>query len=182
MKKLISLFMVLAIVCLFGGCKSEVKEDVSSDNPVEAEENVEDAANDENTPSEVSNEDKSFETKNGKIKFVGVEKAETDITSEENAYVVKFEVTNKASEARTGYEIFRTNIYQNNVEVNYINTLTVTGSEQYNILDNGTKSIMKDGTLVTGELVVLDAKAPLTISFADDMEPYAEKSITVSID
>ena len=41
MKKLISLFMVLAIVCLFGGCKSEVKEDVSSDNPVEAEENVE---------------------------------------------------------------------------------------------------------------------------------------------
>ena len=51
MKKLISLFMVLAIVCLFGGCKSEVKEDVSSDNPVEAEENVEEAANDENTPS-----------------------------------------------------------------------------------------------------------------------------------
>ena len=69
MKKLISLFMVLAIVCLFGGCKSEVKEDVSSDNPVEAEENVEEAANDENTPSATSNEDKSFETKNGKIKF-----------------------------------------------------------------------------------------------------------------
>ena len=41
---------------------------------------------------------------------------------------------------------------------------------------------MKDGTLVTGELVVLDAKAPLTISFTDDMEPYAEKSITVNID
>ena len=55
MKKLISLFMVLAIVCLFGGCKSEVKEDVSSDNPVEAEENVEEAANDENTPSATSN-------------------------------------------------------------------------------------------------------------------------------
>ena len=69
-----------------------------------------------------------------------------------------------------------------NFIVNYINTLTVTGSEQYNILDNGTKSIMKDGTLVTGELVVLDAKTPLTISFTDDMEPYAEKSITVNID
>lgn len=184
MKKMVSLMMAIAIVCCLVGCKSEKNIDVAENNAQKVEERAKkDAENNENIE-EITTEaqgDTSFKTENGKITFLGVEKAEPKITNKENAYVIKYEVTNEADEPREGYQIFYFDIYQNNVEVDDINSRTVTDSEQSTILDNAHKGIMTGGTVVAGELIVLNDTTPLTIYLKDGLDLNTKASITLNV-
>lgn len=184
MKKIISLLMAVALVCSIGGCKSAEKDNTKENNTQKVEERAKkDADNSADTTKDsvTAQGDTSFETENGKITFLGVEKAETGITKVENAYVIKYEVTNKADEPREGYEIFYFDIYQNNVEVNDINSRHVTDSEQSTILSNANKGIMTGGTMVAGDLIVLNDTTPLTIYLWDGLDLNTKSSITLNV-
>lgn len=198
MKKIISLMMAIAIICALVGCKSEKNIDVAENTTQKVEERAKkdaennaqkveerakkDAENNENIEDGTETQGKtSFKTENGKITFLGVEKAEPGITNEENAYVIKYEVTNEADEPREGNAIFYFDIYQNNVEVDDINYRIKTDSEQSTILDNEHKGIMTGGTLVAGKLIVLNDTTPLTIYLRDGLDLNTKSSITVNV-
>lgn len=187
MKKNLFILLVVTMMLSVAGCNENKKSDAetpSSKTEQKAEDRAKKAAEDGDTKSEkaIVAEEQFFETENGSIRVLGVEKADPEVVDEENAYVVKFEVTNKADEPREGYEIFYWDIYQNNVEVTEINSHTNTGSDHAVLLGNRHKGIMTNGTLIVGEPVVLEDTSELTIFVRDGLDLDTKTSFTINFE
>lgn len=186
MKKILSLLLMFLLVFSLAGCKENAQNDADTTANVDkkVEEQVKKAAKDSDAKAEkiIAEEGQKFETENGSIRVLGVEKADPSVVDEENAYVVKFEVTNKADEPREGYEVFYWDIYQNNVEVTEINSHTNTGSDHAVLLGNRHKGIMNGGTLIVGEPVVLQDTSALTIFVRDGLDLESKTSLTINVE
>lgn len=194
MEKILGLLLAVSLMVSFAGCNdNKKKDDKTSSVKVEqkAEERAKKEAEENNIKIEsevvsdeqttVSNE-QTFETDNGIIRILGAEKADPNVVDEENAYVVKFEVTNKSDEPREGYEVFYWDIYQNNVEVTEINSYTDTGSDHAALLGNRYKGIMNGGTLIVGAPVVLQDTSALTVFLRDGLDLDNKTDLTINIE
>lgn len=187
MKKFICLLMATIVTLSMTGCNTDKKNDLdtqTTNNEQKAEEQAKKAAEngDEKTEQAPIAGENTFDTENGTIRLIGVEKGDPDILRVENAYVVKYEVTNKAAEPREGYEIFYIDIYQNNVEVEDINSTYGKDCEQDTILGNRHKGIMTGGTLTVGVPVVLEDTSQLTLFIRDGLDLDNKTSLTLNVD
>lgn len=187
MKRVLNYLIIFATIFSLSGCKEEKTPNVHTQAETQ-EQKVNDRkkkdaeSGDENQAQKYENDATTFETDNGKIRVLGVEKGDPDILRADNAYVVKFEVTNKAAEPREGYSIFYCDVYQNNVEVKDILGRYSKDCEQSDILDNSHKGIMTNGTLVIGKPVVLQDTSEITIFVKDGLDLESKTSFTINVE
>ncbi|MBR3933071.1 MAG: DUF5067 domain-containing protein [Clostridia bacterium] len=104
-----------------------------------------------------------LDTKDGTIKCVGIEKANSKLCDEKNAYVVKFEFTNKKQDAQECQDQFAITCFQNNVEADELPSYNTNGGEQYKLLHNYFKELLKDGTITIGKGYIFEDSSPVTV-------------------
>ena len=117
----------------------------------------------------------------GTLVFAGVEKANEDLTEEENAYVVKFEFTNNDDQPRMGQEIFGVTFAQNDKEDVERPSWSSSGGEQYDWCSELYETVSEGKTTTYAYLVKLKSKKPLTITVKENYNSEAEKK-TIEID
>ena len=213
MKKFLSLLLMITMVISVAGCVNNAKDNAKplknteekaeerekkateTDANKKAEEQAKKEAEEKNTEVESStvSAENTFETDNGIIRVLGVEKAnpeflkgvievQPELQDEENIYIVKFEVTNKGDQPKDSGDIFRCEIYQNNVEVEPVGSYVNYGGGQYDLIENDYKGIMTGGTLIFGRPVILEDKSELTIFVKDDLNRDNKTSFTINVE
>ena len=151
MKKLFIMFMALSLSLTICSCGAKQSE-INANNRTTVTE----------SPERASSID--FEVDDGKIKYVGFEKADPELTTQENVILLKFEYSNKQSSPSTYQSTFGIQCFQNSVEItNSSISYSSKAKEQYELCSNAMASVMTGGTLVFGKLVQVKDNSPLTV-------------------
>lgn len=125
-----------------------------------------------NTQSETAKNTADYlDNENGKIKFVGIEKATDKLLIDKdkgkNIWILKFEFTNLQSDPRECQSMFKTQIFQNGVELTDSYSSSSNGGTQYILINNFFTDVMDGGTVTFGRMANLEENKEITIVFTD---------------
>ncbi len=153
MKKILALF--LAAIMLFALCAcSKDGDPTNADSDKTTTEKAE-----EKEPESID-----LETDTGKVKYIGIEKANEELTdSFNNPYIVIFEYTNLSDETQDGVNAFTYEYYQNAVQLNYNGSFSSRGGEQYELCSAGFTKVMNGGTVKFAQIIDLTDESPVTV-------------------
>ena len=98
----------------------------------------------------------------GNIKYNHVEKADSDLTSAENALVFVFDFTNAQDKPASVQTVFRIQAFQNGVELTETPSYS-TASDQYELVHAFLGEAMKGGTATFGKIVCPKDDSLITI-------------------
>ena len=110
-----------------------------------------------------------FTLKGGNLKFVGIEKANSELISNnadvdiDKVVILKFDFTNTQDQPAQCLSTFRTEIYQNGTQLSENLSYSSKNEEQYELCGNYLDNVMKGGTVTFGRLVQLEDDSPITI-------------------
>lgn len=99
----------------------------------------------------------------GKVKFIGIQKADPKLTNEENAYVFVFDYTNQKDEPSEFQSTFWVEFFQNGSELTNTTPYNSAAKEQYELVNAFFNSALKDGTVRFGIIVVPKDDSPVTV-------------------
>ena len=158
MKKKHVLLLLVLVFC-FSLCSCG-----NSSTSSEETSNVEEVKEEEETTEPVV-ESIDFTLDAGNVKYVGIEKADSELVMDEkNVYLVKFDYTNNQSAPAQVHTTFTLDFFQNGVELYDNLGWSSAGDEnQFKLVDGYFSDVMNGGTLTFAKLVQLEDESPLTI-------------------
>ncbi len=104
-----------------------------------------------------------FTLDEGNVKYVGFEKADPNLTDEENALVFVFEFTNYQDKPAAVQEKFWISFFQNGAELSKSVSYSGEAREQFELVGSFHDTAMKGGTVTFGRIVVPEDNSPITI-------------------
>ena len=163
MRKIIAMFLAFAMCMGLSACGAS--EETSETVETTEEESVEEENAEEASPM-VDLIDYSLD--DGSIKYVGVEKASSELVEEENVIIVKFDYTNNQDAPAQCQSTFRIQFFQNGVENDESLSYSSSAPEQYELVGNFFAEAMKGGTVTFGQLLKLNDETPVTIMVSEN--------------
>lgn len=162
-KVLVSLlsFVCAVSLCACGGPATDTESGTASAVETSAE-SVKEEQNDETT------EDKTvkvldFTLDEGNVKFIRLEKADSNLTDEKNAYVFIFDYTNFQDKPCGVSNTFQIKFFQNGAELSESPSYHTVDSDQYECVHAFFSDALKDGKITFGQIVVAKDDSPITV-------------------
>lgn len=112
---------------------------------------------------EKENNEINFTLDEGNIKFVKFDKADPELTDQENALIFIFDYTNYQDRPSNVQGTFWIRCFQNGAELNDSVSYRVVDKEQYNLIQSFYSEALKGGTVTFGKLVYPKDNSPITI-------------------
>ncbi len=104
-----------------------------------------------------------FSLDEGNVKFVRFEKADPDLTEEDNAYVFVFDYTNYQDKPSAVSGTFWIQFFQNGAELSDSVSYSGKAKEQYELVGAFQNEALKGGTVTFGRIVLPKDDSPVTI-------------------
>lgn len=99
----------------------------------------------------------------GNVRFNHVEKANAQLTSEDNVLLFVFDFTNAMSDPAEFQRVFRVQYFQNGTELTNNLPYSTAGGEQYDLVQAFFNSAMKGGTVTFAQIVAPKDDSPITV-------------------
>ena len=115
----------------------------------------------------------------GNVRFNHVEKADAQLTSEENALLFVFDFTNAMSDPAEFQRVFRVQYFQNGTEITNNLSYSTAGGEQYELVQAFFNSALKDGTVTFAQIVVPKDDSPITVMVRPNGGLYSQDEYTM---
>lgn len=166
-KRLFIISLILAMVFAFTACGgSGGSSDSQQDNEASGMmgESVELIASDE-----------------GKLTFIGFEKADPKLTDEEGAYVFVYEYTNYKDDPSAYESSFWIQYFQNGSEFDRVSTWHSDAQEQYDLLNAAFNEAMKDGTVRFGQVIAPKDDSTVTVMAKEQFNQDHYETIEVDL-
>lgn len=112
---------------------------------------------------EKENSEIDFTLDEGNIKFVKFDKADPELTDQENALIFIFDYTNYQDRPSNVQGTFWIRCFQNGAELNDSVSYRVVDKEQYYLIQSFYSEALKGGTVTFGKLVYPKDNSPITI-------------------
>ena len=171
MKKILSIILTIAValflVACGGGQNSSSPQ--NEEKPKEATTEIATEATVAETTTEIKDptvETIDYSCELGKVKYIGFEKADPELTDEDDddAVIFKFEFTNLQNEPKQFQQCFVLRCYQNGVELTKNVSYSGHAKEQFELVGAFFNNALKDGTVTFGKLVDPEDDSPITIT------------------
>ncbi len=105
------------------------------------------------------------------IKYVGIQKADPELTEGDNAYLVIFDFTNHSDDAAEVQNFFEIKYFQNGSELSTSVSYSSAAKEQYDLCSAFFSDALKDGTVRFGKIAPGTDDSPLTILVTEKNNP-----------
>ena len=112
---------------------------------------------------EKENSEIDFTLDEGNIKFVKFDKADPELTDQENALIFIFDYTNYQDRPSNVQGTFWIRCFQNGAELNDSVSYRVVDKEQYYLIQSFYSEALKGGTVTFGKLVYPKDNSPITV-------------------
>jgi len=116
------------------------------------------------------------------IKYVGIQKADPQLTEADNDYVFVFDYTNHSDEAAEVQNFFNVKFFQNGAELNNSNAYNSAAKEQYDLCSAFFNEALKDGTVRFGMIASPNDSSPVTVmveeKYNDDNKVMIEVNLS----
>lgn len=161
MKKAMRILLAMMVSTMMVACSSGGAAGTADEAEKENASEAEKGAESESASTTVESIDMAFDE--GSIKYAGFEKANPDLTDEENDYVFYFDFTNLSDEPSQAQDVFYIQFFQNGAELKNNVSWSSKGGDQYEVVSAFFNEALKDGTIHFGKIVVVNDNSPVTV-------------------